>query len=260
MYEEMPDEEKRILLKQKYVKEKLSFSEIAKALQTYSNKVRRDAKRLGIRIRSRSEAAKLALKSGRLKHPTKGKKRHELTKLKISESQGQVWDSMDASEKLKRSQIGKRSWDSKTEAEKADLIKKGSEAIRKAARNGSKMERFLLEELSKEKIVVQFHKEHFLKNQKLEIDLFVPELRVAIEIDGPSHFKPVWGEENLARNKKSDQQKTGLILSQGLILIRIKQNQRTSQRYFRKTLSILLESLNKIRKNFPKEGERYIEL
>ena len=70
MYEEMPDEEKRILLKQKYVKEKLSFSEIAKVLQTYSNKVRRDAKRLGIRIRSRSEAAKLALKSGRLKHPT----------------------------------------------------------------------------------------------------------------------------------------------------------------------------------------------
>jgi very-short-patch-repair endonuclease len=260
MYNEMSKKEKIAFLEQRYLEEKLSFSEIARLSQTYANKIRRDAKKFGIKARSRSEAAIVALEAGRLLHPTKGKERDHLTKMKISESQGVVWDNMSDSEKIKRSEIGKRSWDSKSSSEKRELVSMGSAAIREAARTGSKMERFLLEGLIEEKFTVQFHKEHFLKNQKLEVDLFVPDLRTAIEVDGPSHFEPVWGEENLARNQRSDREKTGLILSQGMILIRIKQNKRASQRYFRQTLLELIETLNNIRTNFPPEGERYIEL
>jgi very-short-patch-repair endonuclease len=99
-----------------------------------------------------------------------------------------------------------------------------------------------------------------LKNSRLEIDLFVKQLRTAIEIDGPSHFRPVWGEKNLLRNKKSDKQKTGLILSQGFVLIRVKQDKRTSQRYFREVLDSILNILSGIKKQFPIEGKRYIEV
>ena len=120
--------------------------------------------------------------------------------------------------------------------------------------------KFLLYELTKRSFEVQFHKEHLLKNQRLQIDLFVPKLRVAIEVDGPSHFKPVWGEENLERNQRSDRQKTGLILGQGFVLIRIKQDKRISQRYFRRVLDSLVEELEKIKKSFPQENKRYIEL
>tara|TARA_A100001515_G_scaffold145062_2_gene151672 strand:+ start:9583 stop:10365 length:783 start_codon:yes stop_codon:yes gene_type:complete len=260
MYNELSDKEKKKIIKKKYLGELMSFAEIAELMQTYPNRVRRDAKKFGIRIRSRSESAKIALDRGRSKHPTKGKKRDSETKKKISESQGKVWDSLSAEERQKRSNIGKESWNKKTEQEKSDLIQKGSAAIRESARTGTKLERFLLEELTKRKYDVQFHREHVLKNSRLEIDLFVKQLRTAIEIDGPSHFRPVWGEKNLLRNKKSDKQKTGLILSQGFVLIRVKQDKRTSQRYFREVLNSILNILSGIKKQFPIEGKRYIEV
>ena len=79
-------------------------------------------------------------------------------------------------------------------------------------------------------------------------------------MDGPSHFKPVWGKENLEKYIKADQQKTGLILNSGLVMIRIKQNQSLTQRYIRNTLSNLLEVLGKIKDHYPQENERYFEI
>ena len=72
--------------------------------------------------------------------------------------------------------------------------------------------------------LVEFHKEQSILNTKLQIDLFIPKLNVAIEVDGPSHFEPVWGDDSLQKNKKYDNKKTGLIIGKGLYLIRIKQS------------------------------------
>ena len=260
MYEKYNDAKKKKFLMREYVDNQKSFSAIAKQVGTYANKIRRDAKRLGVVSRDRSQAAKIALEFGRSTHPTKNKKMTDEVKNKISESQGKVWDSLSTEDREKRSEIGKQSWENKSEKEKRYIIEKGANAIREAARTGSKLEKFLLYELTKEKFEVQFHKEHLLKNQKLQIDLFIPKLRVAIEIDGPSHFKPVWGEANLERNKRSDRQKTGLILGQGFVLIRIKQDKRISQRYFRGVVGSLVVELEKIKKSFPQENKRYIEL
>ena len=107
---------------------------------------------------------------------------------------------------------------------------------------------------------MQFHREHVLRNNRLEIDLYVTDLQTAIEVDGPSHFEPVWGEENLIRNQRSDKQKTGLIISQGMVLIRIRQDKRISQRYFRNILNKLVAELEKIKTNFPEKDKRYIEI
>ena len=260
MYSNYNDNKKKKFLLKEYIENQKSFSEIARQVGTYANKIRRDAKRLGITSRDRSQAAKVALESGRSVHPTKNKTLSDEVKNKISESQGRVWDSLSDKERQKRSKIGKDSWDSRSEKEKKYIIQKGADAIREAARTGARLEKFLLYELTDKKFEVQFHKEHLLKNQKLQIDLFIPKLRVAIEVDGPSHFKPVWGEKNLERNKRSDRQKTGLILGQGFVLIRIKQDKRISQRYFRKILDSLVVELEKIKKSFPQENKRYIEL
>ena len=260
MYINYSDDKKKKFLMREYIDSQKSFSEIAKQVGTYANKIRRDAKRLGVVSRDRSQAAKIALESGRSTHPTKNKKMTDEVKNKISESQGKIWDSLSNKDREKRSEIGKKSWNSKSEEEKKYVIEKGANAIREAARTGARLEKFLLYELTKKKFEVQFHKEHLLKNQRLQIDLFVPKLRVAIEVDGPSHFKPVWGEKNLERNKKSDRQKTGLILGQGFVLIRIKQDKRISQRYFRGVVDSLVVELEKIEKSFPQENKRYIEL
>ena len=48
---------------------------IAKELGTYPKKIERILKKNGHELRSKGEAQSLAIKSGRTKHPTKGKKR-----------------------------------------------------------------------------------------------------------------------------------------------------------------------------------------
>tara|TARA_R110000824_G_scaffold337384_3_gene523952 strand:+ start:2188 stop:2952 length:765 start_codon:yes stop_codon:yes gene_type:complete len=254
----MNKQEKTIL--DLYQNKQYSTYEIAEKLQTYPNKIRRVLKKNGIELRTSKDAQQNALNKGRAKHPTAGTVRSEQTKKKISESQGEVWDSLNKKEKQYRSQIGKKAWEQKTEQEKALFIANAQEAVRQSSRTGSKLEHFLLSELGKRNIRVEFHKEHWLQNQNLQVDLYLPQYRAAIEVDGPSHFKPVWGKENLERNIKADQQKTGLILNSGLVMIRIKQNQSLTQRYIRNTLSNLLEVLGKIKDQYPQENERYFEI
>jgi hypothetical protein len=49
-------------------------------------------------------------------------------------------------------------------------------------------------------------------------------------------------------------------LEQGLVLIRIKQTKRISNRYMRTVLNELLEVIDRIEKKFPEENKRYIEI
>jgi len=156
--------------------------------------------------------------------------------------------------------IGKESWNKKTLEEKSVFLQKAGDAIRHAAKTGSKMEKFLLEALISEGFRVEFHKTHWLQNSELEIDLYIPDLKTVIEVDGPSHFEPVWGHENLARNQLSDMQKDGLVLRQGMVMVRVKQTKRLSQKVMRDTLDSLLVLLNRIEKSYPPENERYFEL
>jgi len=243
-----------------YENQNKSTYEIAEEFNTYPNKIRRILMKNGYELKNKSVAQKNALDKGTIKHPTKGKKRSDTTKLKISESQAKVWQDLSEEERLNRSLIGKESWNKKTPEEKAIFLQKAGDAIRHAAKTGSKMEKFLLEALISEDFRVEFHKTHWLQNAELEIDLFLPELRTVIEVDGPSHFAPVWGHENLARNQLSDMQKDGLVLRQGMVMIRIKQVKRLSQKYMRDTLDQLLELLDRISKDYPSENERYFEL
>ena len=73
-------------------------------------------------------------------------------------------------------------------------------------------------------------------------------------------LNPFRGEENLIKNQRSDKQKTGLIISQGMVLIRIKQDKRISQRYFRNIFNKLVAELEKIKTNFPEKDKGYIEI
>jgi len=251
------DEQKIIDL---YVNKQWSTYQIAEKLNTYPNKIRRVLQKNKIALRGSQDAQKNALSTGRATHPTEGLSRSESTKKKISEAQGEVWDSLSTKEKQYRSEIGKQAWEQKTDEEKALFIMKAQEAVRKSSRIGSKLEHFLLSELGKQNIKVEFHKEHWLQNQKLQVDLYLPQYRTAIEVDGPSHFKPVWGQDNLNKNIRADQQKTGLVLHSKLVMIRIKQTQSLTQRYMRNVLKELLSLLEQIKQDYPKDNERYFEL
>ena len=253
----MNNEEQIIQL---YQEENFSTHQLAEKFNTYPNKIRRILKKHGVQLRSKGEAQKIALEEGRTLHPTKGKEMKASTKLKISEAQGELWDNMTDKQRQERIENGHESWNKKTATEREALIRKAHEGVQEASRTGSKLEHYVLQELTKAGFMVDFHKEHWLQNHRLQIDLFVPELRAAIEVDGPSHFKPVWGIDNLIKNQKADRQKTGLILGQGLVLIRIKQEKKISQRYLRHISEKLMPLINSIQKKYLKKDERYFEL
>ena len=119
----MNDQELEQYIRKEYETNKKSFAVIAKELETYPNKMVRLAKRFNIPIRDKSTAQSLALKSGRQAHPTKGMIRDEVTKNKIGKSVSKNWEHLSDFEKEYRSQIGKDSWDKKSEFEKKKLLK-----------------------------------------------------------------------------------------------------------------------------------------
>jgi len=222
-YDRMNDTEKAKFIEKEYTQNKKSFKDVAALSNTYANKIRRDAKKFNIKIRDKSEAQKNALQSGKTKHPTHGTKRTSETKQKIGMSVLQSWSTINEQELNIRKQKAKLNWENKTEEEKKYILNQANTAVREAGKTGSKLEKFLLEKLLADGFVVEFHKEQSILNTKLQIDLFIPKLNVAIEVDGPSHFAPVWGDQALNKNKKYDDKKTGLIIGKGLFLIRVKQ-------------------------------------
>jgi hypothetical protein len=239
-------EEKYSLLKNMYITEKQSFADIAEKLDTYPNKIRREILALKIPIRDKSDAQKNALKSGKHKHPTKGQNRSEEIKNKIGMGVMRSWDSLDDDALNKRKLKAKEAWENLDEDTKQNMIKLANDAVRATSKTGSKLEKFIFNKLLEDGYKVDFHKEQSLLTTKLQIDLFLPTMNVAIEIDGPSHFLPVWGDDALQKNIKYDQKKEGLILGKGLKLIRIKQTKDFSKSRSNNTYTNLKNLLENI--------------
>jgi very-short-patch-repair endonuclease len=223
LYNNYSDIDKKKILEKLYIEKNMSFQDIAIELNTYANKIRRDAIKFNINPRNKSDAQKNALKSGKHKHPTKGTIRSDETKNQIGTSVMKAWESTPEKEKQHRKKLAKKAWEALSEDEKQERLESAHQAVRQSSKVGSKLEKFLLQKLIEDSYKVEFHKEHILANTKLQIDLFLPTINIAIEVDGPSHFLPVWGDDTLNKNIKYDRKKSGLIIGKGLYLIRIKQ-------------------------------------
>lgn len=259
-YNNLSDGNKKKFLVEQYETLNKSFKDIADDCGTYANKVRRDAIRLGIKIKDKSEAQKNALKTGKAAHPTKGKERSDIVKNKIGSSVMKNWDNLDAATINKRKETARQNWENLSDDKKNNILKEANVAVRQSSKTGSKLEKFLLNKLLNDGYKVEFHKEQSLLNTKLQIDLFLPTLNVAIEVDGPSHFKPVWGDDNLKRNKGYDNKKTGLILGKGLVLIRIQQTKDFSKARSSKIYDSLKKYLENISLAFPSVDNRNIQI
>ena len=51
-----------------------------------------------------------------------------------------------------------------------------------------------------------------------ELDIYFPKLKIAFEINGPFHYRPIYGEEKFQRIVKMDQQKKLLCEQNGIDL------------------------------------------
>jgi very-short-patch-repair endonuclease len=157
------------------------------------------------------------------------------------------WEQLSNKELNERKVKSKERWESLDNDKKANILKMANDAVREASKTGSKLEKYLLNSLLKDGYRVDFHKEQTLLNTKLQIDLFLPSHNIAIEVDGPSHFSPVWGSDSLSKNKKYDAKKEGLILGKGWSLIRIKQSKDFSKSRANLVYKNLLDCINSLK-------------
>ena len=244
-----------------YEAEGKSTYEIAERMGTYPNKIRRKLIKNGISIKTRSQAQRNALSGGRAKHPTVGTKRTKEERVRISSSVSDYWSNMTKAEYAKRVKGAKERWHAMPEEERERISSLAIQAIQKAGKEGSKLEKFLLRELTSEGFSVDFHRKGLIPNENLEIDMYIPELKTIIEVDGPSHFLPIWGEEKLQKQIKADAHKTGLVLNKGFVVIRVKSvSDFVSLSSKENVKTRIVETLRGIGNSFPKKSERYIEL
>ena len=215
----MKDFEQKVI--DMYNDQNCSTYEIAKSLDTYPNKIRRTLIKHGFSLKNKSEAQKNALDSGRSSHPTEGKKRSREERLKISSSLVDYWDEMSDKERAQRVKIAKNNWKNMSAEQKEKMRSKGIAAIRTAATEGSKLEKFIQSRLEANGFKVRMH-EMIIPAENLEIDLYIPDLKTIIEVDGPSHFLPIWGEDKLQKQVNADLRKSGSLLSRGYVVIRVK--------------------------------------
>jgi very-short-patch-repair endonuclease len=228
-----------------YEQEGWSIQLIADEYNTYKNKIRRALLSQGVSLRSHSEAQKL-----------------EEEKIRISDSMATFWEDISEEELERRSRMAKEQWANMTEEQREALMKASNEAIRLASVEGSKLEKSLEKGLTNAGFVVEYHREGLIPNKRLQIDMFVPEVATAIEIDGPSHFLPIWKDEAaLQKTIKADLEKSGLLIQSGFVVIRVKHmHKNVSAKLMRDVNTRVIEALEKIRKRKPPKTQRIINI
>jgi very-short-patch-repair endonuclease len=184
--------------------------EIAKEVGCHPNTVRRALIKYGFRIRTRSEAQRLALGMGRRENPAKDPE----TKAKISESMAAKWEQLSDEERAKRVAGAKVRWEAMSDTHRGRFDRNSRRAIVRAGSKGSKLEKALMAALRQERYTVLFHKKG--------ADLFLKYEDIAIVIDGPSHFLPLYGEEALAKAQAQDRDRERSFRRRGFKFIRIK--------------------------------------
>lgn len=246
-----------------------SSYEIAESLNTYSTKILRALKFLGKVLhndenhykRDYSEAQRLALEKGRAKHPTEGKSLEKNHKERIGASRSKAYHSLSEDEKKRISDMSKKNWEALGKAKQEEIRSLALESVRVASKMGSKTERHLNNGLMKAGYTVEFHKSGLVFGNNLEVDLFLPEIKTAIEIDGPGHFLPIWGDEKLMKQKIADTAKQGILINNGYVLIRIRQIDKSiSLTKMNHLLSLILKEIEAIQNSFPRQKDRLIEI
>jgi very-short-patch-repair endonuclease len=115
---------------------------------------------------------------------------------------------------------------------------------------GSKLEQYLITGLIP-CYKVQPHAEFLIENEQMHIDILLPDVKIAIEVDGPTHFKPLYGEERLQRVQEKDNRKNGMLVQNGYKVIRLRNHfKHESDVKRRQLLQTLLNAID-VAKNSP---------
>lgn len=178
-----------------------------------------------VEIRDSSEAQKLAIEKGRTEHPTEGKERTEEEKAAISNGISSFLDSLSSEELEKRSEAIRKGheekWNSLSEKEKRSVMSKMNQAKVGVSRSGtSKVETAIYKELVRRGISCV--PKYQIEKTGMEIDILINVGRksYALEVDGPTHFRDIYGEKNLEKVIEKDSKKDIILKESGFYVIR----------------------------------------
>lgn len=207
------------LISDLHLEKKMSIRAIARELKTYPLKICRFCNKHQIPIMTASESLKSAYEAGTLINPRKGVTLSEIEKLNIGEAQHRVWANLSDYEMEVRREIQRKLFEQRKD--KKSFQKKGADGIRKAAREGSKLEKFLIKLFKKEGIRFIHHYKGMFGDNQLEADFFLPDLNVILEVDGPSHFCDIFGTSAYQKQVEADQKKNAIVLNMGASMFRL---------------------------------------
>ena len=143
---------------------------------------------------------------------------------------------------------------------KREMLEKAGRSLQRTTKEGSKAEKFLRLLLLDEGYDVRLHVKNLIEGN-FEIDLYLPELKLIIEIDGPQHFMPIFGEKRLEDVVKFDSIKNGLLISKGFCVVRIRYLcKHMSQSIQRKLWSLVSEQVEKIEDKYPSKNLSLIHI
>lgn len=192
----------------RHITEGLSIRQLAKEADVHHNKLRRAMIKAGIKITSPGESLSKTIKAG-LAKTRKGAKLTEEHRLIIAK----------ANKGKKREVQTKNNFIMK----KQDVARSaGARGNLKAAKKGSKFERMLLDKLTENgyNVIQQYAVE------KYKVDLFLPDFKLAVEIDGIFHREPIHGVDRLQASIEKDRNKDECLKQKGIHLLRVVDNQK----------------------------------
>ena len=214
------------LVRELYLDKGWSMRKVAKEVGVPLATLSRFMKKNGIDSRSKADAQKNYLKDNT--HQMSGRKHSDETKKKISSSLGVFWDSLSEGEreevKRKIGQAWKRKWAAMSDEERRLMMSELATKAKEAQGNGSRLERFIAEELRKRGYTVEERSTNYTAGKDFEVDLALPKQSIAIEVDGPTHFLPIYGEEHLMQQQERDARKDELVNAVGLSVLRVRDN------------------------------------
>jgi len=246
-YSKLSDIEKANFLKTHYIDNRKSLRNVAAEAGVSLGTIKKHCDKLGIPLRDKSQAQSNALETGVHPHPTKGTHRDEDTKRMISDGMHEAWET--TIDKGERAKISRDNWNKLTPGKRQDIQRRAHVAVKKASKSGSKLERYLLEELIKAGYHAQWHQDQMISNTKLQVDLLIKNMAIAIEVNGPSHHEAIWGNESFVRTVNADNTKKQLLQSYGFVVVVVNQKKSLSNKRQRIILDNLLKVLEVVKKD-----------
>jgi len=209
-----------------YIDEGLSMRGVAQNIRVSLATLSRFMKRHGIITRDKAQAQKNYLKEH--DHQMSGHKHSEETKQSISLGLGRFWDGLtdEARGEYKR-RMGsgwKRKWEAMSEQEREALMRDLSTKAKAVQGQGSRLERFIAEELRQRGYLVVERSTNHTAGKDFEVDLALPKEMIAIEVDGPTHFLSIFGEKHLEKQQERDARKDDMINAIGYNVLRVRDN------------------------------------